>query len=136
VYDNDCLIFFDNISTTFKFPNIFHPPPTAMRSLIDTVTALYDGDDNRITNAIVIHLVIGEVDAGTKRNWEEQLDYTSLPLWSECESALNKRYQKLVYSPNSNLALPPQPTISQNAPSISHVLHATASVELFLPQPS
>jgi len=69
--------------------------------LIDTVTALYDyflsiGDDKHIKNAVLIHLVMGKVDAGTKRKWEEQLDYTSLPLWSECESALNKRYQHKV----------------------------------------
>jgi len=39
---------------------------------------------------------MGKVDAGTKRKWEEQLDYTSHTLWSECESALNKRYHQMV----------------------------------------
>ncbi|XP_044315249.1 uncharacterized protein LOC123037657 [Drosophila rhopaloa] len=82
-------------------PKISQPSATALRNLIDTVTALYDsllsiGDDKRITNAILIHLVMGKVDAGSKRKWEEQLDYTSLHLRSECESALNKRYQHMV----------------------------------------
>ncbi|XP_016954944.1 uncharacterized protein LOC108027571 isoform X1 [Drosophila biarmipes] len=32
---------------------------------------------------------MGKVDAGTKRKCEEQMDYTSLPLWSKCVSVLN-----------------------------------------------
>ncbi|XP_052850685.1 uncharacterized protein LOC128261177 [Drosophila gunungcola] len=31
-----------------------------------------------------------------KENGKKQLDYTSLPLWSECEAALNRRYQHMV----------------------------------------
>ena len=68
--------------------------------MIDTVSAIYDsllsiGDDKKITNAILIHLVMSKVDPVTKSKWEEQLDFEKLPLWSDCEAALNKRFQHI-----------------------------------------
>ena len=100
VYDNNCLIFFDNIATLFELKEISKPSASALRSIIDTVSAIYDsllslGDDKKITNAIMIHLVMSKVDSVTRSKWEEQLDYSTLPLWSDCEAALNKRYQHL-----------------------------------------
>jgi len=41
-------------------------------------------------------MVMGKVDSATKRKWEESLDYFKLPLWSESEAALNRRYQHIV----------------------------------------
>lgn len=100
VYDNPCLIFFDNISTLFDLPKITKPSAIELRTMIDTVSAIYNsllsmGDDKNIANAIIIHLVMSKVDPITKSKWEEQLDYEQLPLWSECEASLNKRYQHI-----------------------------------------
>ncbi|XP_037929892.1 uncharacterized protein LOC119664680 [Teleopsis dalmanni] len=100
VYDNNCLIFSDNISKLFDLPVIHKPSAASLRTTIDTVSAIYDsllsiGDDKNITNAILIHLVMQKVDSVTKSKWEEQLDYNTLPLWSDCEAALNKRFQHL-----------------------------------------
>ena len=100
VYDNDCLIFSDNISKLFDLPSMNKPSATALRGMIDTVSAIYEsllsiGDDKKISNAIIIHLVMSKVDPITKSKWDEQLDFTKLPLWSDCESVLNKRYQHI-----------------------------------------
>ncbi|XP_037957049.1 uncharacterized protein LOC119686867 [Teleopsis dalmanni] len=100
VYDNTCLIFFDSISQFFELPEMNKPSASALRNIIDTVSAIYEsllsiGDDKNISNAILIHLVMSRVDAATKSKWEEQLDYNKLPLWSDCETALNKRYQHI-----------------------------------------
>ncbi|KAI8116017.1 hypothetical protein CVS40_11844 [Lucilia cuprina] len=97
VYDNECLIFFDNISKLFDLPEITKPSASALRSIIDTVSTIYDsllsiGNDKKIANAILIHLVISKVDPITKSKWEEQLDYEHLPLWIDCEAMPNKRY--------------------------------------------
>ena len=61
------------------------PSATALRGMIDTVSAIYDsllsiGDDKKISNAILIHLVISKVDPVTKSKWNEQLDFDKLPL--------------------------------------------------------
>ncbi|XP_037823707.1 uncharacterized protein LOC119612057 [Lucilia sericata] len=100
VYDNDCLIFLKNISKLFDLPEVSKPSAPALRSMIDTVSAIYDsllsiGDDKKISNAILIHLVMSKVDPVTKSKWEEQLDFERLPLWSDCEAMLNKRYQHI-----------------------------------------
>ncbi|XP_075167480.1 uncharacterized protein LOC142239573 [Haematobia irritans] len=110
VYDNKCLIFFDNISKLFDLPEIHKPSASALRSMIDTVSAIYDsllsiGDDKNITNAMLIHLVMSKVDHSTKSKWEEQLNFEQLPLWSECEAALNKRYQHISADETSNSKL-------------------------------
>ncbi|XP_070068079.1 uncharacterized protein [Drosophila takahashii] len=74
VYDNPCLIFFDSVARLFSIPTISPPSATSLRSLIDTVTAIYKsllslGDDKTLANAMIIHI--------------------------ECADALNKRYQHL-----------------------------------------
>ena len=53
VYDNECLIFFDNIRKLFDLPHIVKPSPIALRSIIDTVSAIYDpllsiGNDKKL----------------------------------------------------------------------------------------
>jgi len=57
LYNNDRLIFFDNISALFNLPKVSQPSASAFRNLIDTVIAIYDsllsiGEDKRISNAI------------------------------------------------------------------------------------
>lgn len=101
VYDNPCLLFSDNISKLFELPEMSRPSASALRSMTDTVSAIYDsllsiGDDKRIANAMIIHLVMKKVDPTTRSKWEDQLDFEELPLWSDCESILNRRYQHLV----------------------------------------
>ncbi|XP_053964351.1 uncharacterized protein LOC128867266 [Anastrepha ludens] len=100
VYDNKCLIFFNTVSKLFELSKIQRPSASSLRSMIDTVSAVYDsllslGDDKLISNAMLIHIVMSKVDPTTRSKWEEQLDYDKLPLWAECEAMLNKRYQHL-----------------------------------------
>ncbi|KAH8292645.1 hypothetical protein KR054_004087, partial [Drosophila jambulina] len=100
VYDNECLIFMNNISTLFSLPKISHQSASSLRNLIDTVSSIYGsllsiGDNTTISNAMLIHLVLNRVDPVTKQKWEEQLDYKTLPLWSDFEKMLNRRYQHL-----------------------------------------
>ncbi|XP_017485294.1 PREDICTED: uncharacterized protein LOC108373862, partial [Rhagoletis zephyria] len=83
-YDNPCLIFFDSISKLFELLNMNKPSVSSLRSMVDTVSAIYDS-----------HLVRSKVDTVTKHKWEEQLNYNQLPLWSYCETILNKRFQHL-----------------------------------------
>ena len=121
VYDNECLIFFDNISKLFDLPEITKPSASALRSMIDTVSAIYDsllsiGDDKKITNAILIHLVMSKVDPVTKSKWEEQLDFEKLPLWSDCEAALNKRFQHISADESSSSRPGSSRNRNENAP--------------------
>lgn len=100
VYDNPCLIFFDSIARLFNIPTMSHPSAASLRSLIDTVTAIYEsllslGNDQKIANAMIIHIVMSKVDPKTRSRWEEQMDYQSIPLWKQCADSLNKRYQHL-----------------------------------------
>ena len=100
VYDNPCLIFFENISRLFDLPEVPKPSSSALRNMIDTVSAIYDsllslGDDKQITNTIIIHLVMSKIDPITRSKWEEQMDYDTLPLWKDCEAILNKRFQHI-----------------------------------------
>ncbi|KAI8129104.1 hypothetical protein CVS40_0912 [Lucilia cuprina] len=65
--------------------------------VVDTVSAVYDsllsiGDDKAISNAMIIQMVMTKVDPVTRSKWEEQLNYDMLPMWSDCEEALNRRY--------------------------------------------
>ncbi|XP_033250890.1 uncharacterized protein LOC117189926 isoform X3 [Drosophila miranda] len=95
VYDNDYLIFTNNISTLFNLPRMSHQSASSLRTLIDTVSSIYGsllsiGDDTKISNAMLIHL-----DPVTKQKWDEQLTYEKLPLWSDLEKVLNRRYQHL-----------------------------------------
>ncbi|KAM8718232.1 hypothetical protein ACLKA7_000934 [Drosophila subpalustris] len=100
VYDNECLIFFEIISKLFDLPKMKGPSASSLRSLVDTVSAIYDsllslGDDKKIANAMLIHIVMNKVDSDTRLKWEETLDYTRIPLWKNCEESLNRRFQHL-----------------------------------------
>ncbi|XP_046803809.1 uncharacterized protein LOC124419233 [Lucilia cuprina] len=117
VYDIPCLIFFDNIRQLFHLPEITKPSSSALRSMIDTVSAVYDsllsiGDDKAIASAMIIHMVMTKVDPVTRSKWEEQLNYDMLPMWSDCEEALNKRYTH-ISAEESSCSRPKTNKISQ-----------------------
>ncbi|XP_033252882.1 uncharacterized protein LOC117192344 [Drosophila miranda] len=100
VYDNDCLIFKNHIDALFSLPKMTQQSASSLRNLIDTASSIYGsllsiGDDKKISNAMIIHLVLRRVDPVTKEKWEEQLDYDKLPLWTDCEKLLNRRHQHL-----------------------------------------
>ncbi|XP_053968885.1 uncharacterized protein LOC128870303 [Anastrepha ludens] len=99
------------------------PSALSLRTMIDTVSAVYDsllslGDEKNIANAIIIHLVMAKVDTVTRSKWEEQLDYDKLPLWRECEAALNKRYQHLSADEASTSRLKPSSSHSIQKPHL------------------
>ncbi|KAL7726554.1 hypothetical protein ACLKA6_010419 [Drosophila palustris] len=100
VYDNKCLIFFDTVAQSFDIPSMTKPSASSLRSMIDTVSAIYAslsslGDEKDISNAMIIHMVMAKVDHVTKSKFEEQLDYDKLPSWEDCAKQLNRRYQYL-----------------------------------------
>ena len=102
-YDNKCLIFQDLILTLFNLQKIQKPSATALRHVVDTVSAVLDslshlGTDKEITHALVINLVLSKVDSLTKTKWEEQLNFTTLPNWSDCTKVLIRRCQYLEIS--------------------------------------
>lgn len=76
------------------------PCASDLRNIVDTVSAILDslshlGSERDITHAIVIHLVLTKLDTGSKVKWDEQLEYNTLPKWSNCASVLIKRCQFL-----------------------------------------
>lgn len=90
VYDNKCLIFFDTVSQLFDIPSMTKPSTSSLRSIIDTVSAIFAslsslGNDKDIANAMIIHMVMAKVDHITKSRFEEQLDYDTLPSWEDCD---------------------------------------------------
>lgn len=83
-YDNDCLIFLENISTLMELPKVFKGSPSQLRSLVDNVSALFSslksiGTKADICNAIIIHIAMFKMDAETQTKWDEQLNYDKLP---------------------------------------------------------
>ncbi|XP_037820753.1 uncharacterized protein LOC119611053 [Lucilia sericata] len=99
-YDNNCLIFQDHIASLFNLKKMEKPCSSDLRNIVDTVSAILDslshiGSDKDITNAIIIHLVLTKLDSGSKEKWDEQLDYKTLPKWTDCASVLIKRCQFL-----------------------------------------
>ncbi|XP_053968803.1 uncharacterized protein LOC128870229 [Anastrepha ludens] len=115
-----------------KIINDTTPSALSLRTMIDTVSAVYDsllslGDEKNITNAIIIHLVMSKVDTVTRSKWEEQLDYDKLPLWHECEAALSKRYQHLSADEASTSRLKPSNSHSIQKPHL-HAGRAKAAL--------
>ncbi|XP_055904404.1 uncharacterized protein LOC129940170 [Eupeodes corollae] len=99
-FDNNALIFSENISSIFEFPKITKVSPTNLRSLVDNMSALYNsltslGSEKDICNAVLIHIVMSKVDSETRNKWDEELDYNKLPSWDQCTKMLNKRCQFL-----------------------------------------
>ncbi|XP_075155610.1 uncharacterized protein LOC142228967 [Haematobia irritans] len=99
-YDNNTLIFMENISTLFELPDVSKPNSGQLRSLVDNVSALYSslqslGSDKDIVNAMLIHIVMQKVDGDTKRKWKDSLDFSQLPTWDDCSKVLERRCQYL-----------------------------------------
>lgn len=99
-YDNKCLIFQDHIASLFNLKKITKPDASDLRQTVDSVSAVLDslshlGTNEDITHAIVIYLVLSKVDSDSKSKWDEQLNYTSLPKWSDCATVLIRRCQFL-----------------------------------------
>jgi len=97
VYDNKCLIFFETLAQLFEIASITKPA-SALRLIIDTVSAIFDslmslGDEKDIVNAVIILIVLSKVDPYTKSKYEEQLNYDELPKWSDCVKLLDRQYQ-------------------------------------------
>ncbi|XP_033252781.1 uncharacterized protein LOC117192220 [Drosophila miranda] len=100
VYDKKYFIFSDTVSQLFDIPSTTKASASCLRSLIDTVSAIYSslqslGSEKDINSAMLIHIALSKVDPTTKSRFEEQLDYDKLPSWSECAAQLNRRYQHL-----------------------------------------
>lgn len=99
-YDNDTLIFLENINAMFEIQKISKPLPKQLRHIVDTTSALYGslnslGSAEKICDAIIIHLVMSKVDPETKQKWEESMDFSALPSWANCCAMLDKRCQQL-----------------------------------------
>ena len=99
-YDNDTLIFLDNITSMFEVTKSTKPASKQLRHIVDTISALYSsltslGSYKDICDAFIIHLVMTKIDAETKQKWDEHLDYTKLPSWEDCCSMLERRCQQL-----------------------------------------
>ncbi|XP_073814581.1 uncharacterized protein [Musca autumnalis] len=99
-YDNDTLIFLENVTTMFELSKSSKPVPKQLRNIVDTISALYSslkslGSFEQICDAFIIHLAMSKVDSETKQRWDEYIDYSKLPSWTECCSMLDKRCQQL-----------------------------------------
>ncbi|XP_058978635.1 uncharacterized protein LOC131802432 [Musca domestica] len=99
-YDNDTLIFLENVTSMFELPKSNKPVPKQLRNIVDTISALYSslkslGSFEQICDAFIIHLAMSKVDSETKQRWDEYIDYSKLPSWTECCSMLDKRCQQL-----------------------------------------
>lgn len=95
-YDNECLIFTNNISTLFSLPKTSQQSASSLRNLIGTLLSIYGSLFLiGISNAMLIYLVLNRVNTVTKRKYEEQLDYETLPHWSDFEKMFNRRYHYL-----------------------------------------
>ena len=99
-YDNDTLIFLENINALFEIPKAQKPIPKQIRHIVDTTSALYGslnslGTARQICDAIIIHMVMSKVDIDTKLKWDESIDFSILPSWPSCCAMLDKRCQQL-----------------------------------------
>ncbi|XP_075170487.1 uncharacterized protein LOC142242854 [Haematobia irritans] len=99
-YDNDTLIFLENVTSMFEISKSSKPVPKQLRNIVDTISALYSslkslGSYEQICDAFIIHLAMSKVDPETKQKWDEFIDYSKLPSWTDCCSMLDRRCQQL-----------------------------------------
>ncbi|XP_075162888.1 uncharacterized protein LOC142235521 [Haematobia irritans] len=99
-YDNDTLIFLENVTSMFEISKSSKPVPKQLRNIVDTISALYSslkslGSYEQICDAFIIHLAMSKVDPDTKQKWDEFIDYSKLPSWTDCCSMLDRRCQQL-----------------------------------------
>ncbi|XP_046810021.1 uncharacterized protein LOC124420605 [Lucilia cuprina] len=99
-YDNKVLIFLEHITTLFNIPEMSKGDSVSLRYIIDTVSAIRGsllslGSELDIMNAIIIHIVLSKLDDSSKQNYDEKLDFRSLPSWDTCYDILSHRCQFL-----------------------------------------
>ncbi|XP_055911761.1 uncharacterized protein LOC129945849 [Eupeodes corollae] len=75
-FDNDCLIFLENISQLFDLPKVQKSSAAQLRNLVNDVSALFSS-------------------LKSLAKWDEQFDYKTLPTWQKCSDLINKRCQYL-----------------------------------------
>ena len=100
-YDNNTLIFMENITALFQLPTI-NKNATELRSLVDNASALFSslsslGSDKDISNALLIYIVMEKVDEKSGNRWKNSLHFTNLPTWADC-SALLERHRQFLQS--------------------------------------
>jgi len=79
-YDNNTLIFMENINELFRLKSISRSSPPDLRSLIDNASALFSsllslGDEKAICNAMLIHIVLNKTDPDSRNTWKRSLDF-------------------------------------------------------------
>lgn len=62
---------------------------------------------------------MSKVDTVTRTKWDEQLNYEKLPLWSDCEAALNKRVQHISAEEAANARLKQNAHVSKKNDNFS-----------------
>ena len=118
-YDNNVLIFLEHINDLFNITEMSKSDSISLRNIIDTVSAIRGsllslGSELDIMNAIIIHIVLSKLDEGSKQNYDEKIDFKSLPSWETCYDILNHRCQflescgKKNYSKNSSSGSKPK----------------------------
>ncbi|XP_046803857.1 uncharacterized protein LOC111684781 [Lucilia cuprina] len=98
----------------------------SLRYIIDTVSAIRGsllslGSELDIMNAIIIHIVLSKLDDSSKQNYDEKLDFRSLPSWDTCYDILSHRCQfleshgKKSEQKSSSTGTKPKSNFSRNA---------------------
>ncbi|XP_046800970.1 uncharacterized protein LOC124421481 [Lucilia cuprina] len=125
-YDNKVLIFLEHITTLFNIPEMSKGDSVSLRYIIDTVSAIRGsllslGSELDIMNAIIIHIVLSKLDDSSKQNYDEKLDFRSLPSWDTCYDILSHRCQfleshgKKSEQKSSSTGTKPKSNFSRNA---------------------
>ncbi|XP_037952450.1 uncharacterized protein LOC119682944 [Teleopsis dalmanni] len=99
-YDNNSLIFAENIATLFDLPAVSGQSSQQLRSLVNNASALYGslcslGTEKQICEALLISLIMQKTDAITRRKWNESRNFDTLPSWEDCSKLLDRHCQFL-----------------------------------------
>ena len=99
-YDNNTLIFMENVTSLFELPIVSKNNSENLRSLVDNVSALYSsllslGSPSDIIHSMLIYIVMEKVDEESRRKCKDSLDFTRLPTWDDCSKVLERRCQFL-----------------------------------------
>ncbi|XP_037929736.1 uncharacterized protein LOC119664296, partial [Teleopsis dalmanni] len=112
-YDNNSLIFAENIATLFDLPAVSGQSSQQLRSLVNNASALYGplcslGTEKQICEALLISLIMEKTDAITRRKWNESRNFDTLPSWEDCSKLLDRHCQFLesLDSGNGNQSSP------------------------------
>lgn len=99
-FDNNTLIFLENITSLFDLPATCQPDGNQLRSIVDNASALYSslsslGTDREISDALLIHITMGKIDEDSRNKWKDSLDFSKLPKWDDFTNLLDRRCQYL-----------------------------------------